>query len=137
MNGATINLKRLDHVNVRVPPRLYERVRRFYCDVIGLRDGWIPGAADGSACWLYLGDQPVLHLIGRGEGADEPKPTGWIDHVAFSCSDEESARARLDALGVSYVHNRFPEAKIAQFLLRDPAGIQVELNFFGEDAAFK
>ena len=136
--AAAIRLNNLNHINIAPPPELVEVTRRFYVDVIGLREGPLPGKADFPAYWLYLGDQPVIHLIGRPRHppAAEPRPrdTGWIDHVAFSCSDHRAARARLDELGVHYEFKAFPQAGIVQCLLHDPVGIKIELNFMDEHA---
>ena len=135
MSGV-INLKQLNHYNISVPGELLEKVRRFYIDIIGLKEGWAPGPAKFPIRWLYLGDQPVLHLNGlpddQASSDIEPRSTGWLDHVAFSCSDHKSAKAHLDALHVPYVHNEFPSFGIVQLMLRDPVGIQIELNFAGE-----
>ena len=135
MSGV-INLKQLNHYNISVPGELLEKVRRFYIDIIGLKEGWAPGPAKFPIRWLYLGDQPVLHLNGlpndQASSDIEPRSTGWLDHVAFSCSDHKSAKAHLDALHVPYVHNEFPSFGIVQLMLHDPVGIQIELNFAGE-----
>ena len=135
MSGV-INLKQLNHYNIRVPAELLEKTRAFYTDVIGLKEGWAPGPAKFPIRWLYLGDQPVLHLNGLPDDQSmsglAPKSTGWLDHIAFSCSDHKSAKAHLDALHVPYVHNEFPSFGIVQLMLRDPVGIQIELNFAGE-----
>ena len=134
MSGV-INLKQLNHYNIRVPEELLEKTRAFYTDVIGLKEGWAPGPAKFPIRGLYLGDQPV-HLNGlpddQASSDIEPRSTGWLDHVAFSCSDHKSAKAHLDALHVPYVHNEFPSFGIVQLMLRDPVGIQIELNFAGE-----
>jgi catechol 2,3-dioxygenase-like lactoylglutathione lyase family enzyme len=137
MAGA-IKLNNLNHINIGAPPELVEDTRRFYVDVIGLRAGPLPGRADFPVYWLYLGDQPVIHLIGRPLDPPVPNPrprdTGWIDHIAFSCTDHRAARARLDEIGVPYQFNSFPQAGIVQFLVHDPVGIKIELNFMGEEA---
>lgn len=131
-----IHLNNLNHFNIGCPPQLVEEVRRFYVDVIGLREGPLPGKSDFPAHWFYLGDQPVVHLVGRpiDPPVENPQPrdTGWMDHVAFSCSDHRAARSRLDDLKVPYEFNAFPQAGIVQFIVRDPVGIRIELNFMGE-----
>jgi len=133
---GVINLKQLNHYNIRVPPELLEKTRTFYTEVIGLKEGWAPGPMAFKVHWLYLGDQPVLHLNGHSDlqlSSDlAPRATGWLDHIAFSCSDHKSAKARLDEFGVPYVCNEFPHFGIVQLMLRDPVGIQIELNFTGE-----
>lgn len=132
--SGTFTVKLLHHYNIRAPAALVERVRAFYVDVIGLRNGPVPPMAT-RAYWLYIGDQPVIHLntLPDDQTASlDTKPTGWIDHIAFTCSDHSAARARLDAAGVPYSFNAFPAANAVQIFLHDPTGIKLELNFFGE-----
>ncbi len=135
--SASIKLKQLNHYNIRVSGPLFDEVRDFYVNVIGLTEGWAPGPFEFPVVWLYLGDQPVLHLNDRPFDTSTPPPesrsTGWLDHIAFTCSDSASAMVRLDQLNIPYVHNVFEKFGIVQFLLRDPVGIQIELNFSGED----
>jgi len=53
-------LKQLDHVNIRTN-NLAEMVR-WYSEVLGLHSGPRPDFPFGGA-WMYLGDQPVVHLV--------------------------------------------------------------------------
>lgn len=133
---TAIHVRQLHHFNFHAPPELIERLRDFYVDVIGLRAGPMPGQPPFPAYWLYLGDVPVVHLNGgplEKPAADAtPRDTGWVDHIAFTCEDHAGARAHLDALGVDYVSNEIPAIGLRQLFVTDPAGLRIELNFFGE-----
>lgn len=121
----------LHHVNLRVRPEDIRKLRDFYCDVVGLMEGWRPPFTS-SGYWLYAGDTPVVHLVEKGQrewndGGDNGKAV--IDHVAFRCTDSESMAARLRELGIRYAVSEVPELGDLQFLFRDPLGNGVELSF--------
>jgi catechol 2,3-dioxygenase-like lactoylglutathione lyase family enzyme len=121
----------LHHVNLRVRPEHIRKLRDFYCDVIGLTEGWRP-PFKSSGYWLYAGDSPVVHLVQKGPdeprgGVDYGKPA--IDHVAFRCSDSDAMAARLREHGIAYAISEVPELGDLQFLVHDPLGNGVELSF--------
>lgn len=120
----------LGHINLCASAETIERLRRFYVDVIGLREGPRPVFRSGSSgYWLYAGAAAVMHLlIARGGGASTQSP-GVFNHFAFDCDDLESTRARLDAAGIEYGTDIVDELHQVQLFLTDPAGIGVELTF--------
>ena len=121
----------LDHINFRAPEAMIEQLRAFYRDLIGLSDGPRP-AFRSRGYWLYAGGRDVLHLtITADEGGAPVRParTGWLDHIAWACTDADAVRARLDAAAVSYEVDEVPGSGQLQIFLTDPAGIGVELNF--------
>ena len=119
----------LHHVNLRVRPEDIRKLRDFYCDVVGLTEGWRP-PFKSLGYWLYAGVAPVVHLVEKGRdelNADYGKSV--IDHVAFRCSDSEGMAARLREHGIHYAISEVPELGDLQFLFRDPVGNGVELSF--------
>ena len=66
--------------------------RRFYAEVLGLVDGERP-PFDVPGAWLYQGDRPIVHLVGR-ESGDAGGSTGPFDHLAFRASDLAGTVAR-------------------------------------------
>lgn len=120
----------IDHVNLSAPAELLERVRHFYVDTIGLREGPRPTFRSGSrGYWLYAGTEPVMHLSSCGEGEASARTTGWFNHIAFACVDLPATRARLDAAGIPYRIDVVDMPPQVQLFLTDPAGVGVELNF--------
>ena len=125
-----MGVRGIDHVNLRAPAELIERLRRFYIDVIGLHEGPRPTPRSGvHGHWLYAGDQALVHLAIAADGDGQPQRTGWLSHVALACDDLESMRARLDTAVVAYRMEIVDSPSQVQLFLTDPAGVGVELNF--------
>jgi|SRR5579871_2004847 len=117
-------LSRLDHVTILCSD--LERSRAFYRDALGLTDGDRP-PFDFPGAWLYVGERPVIHLVG-GRNRGEMTKGGAVDHVAFAAQDAASLRARLDRLGIAFEERRVPGRPIVQLFLHDPDGVAIELN---------
>src|SRR3954469_17261607 len=93
---ARMTIEGMNHFNVLTDD--VAATRRFYCDILGLREGERPPFAfDG--LWLYVGDRPILHISAAPLPA---KRAGVIDHIAFTASDLPGTAARLDAHGIKY-----------------------------------
>ena len=126
-----MGVESFNHFNIRAPRHLLEAVRAFYESALGLEVGARP-AISTQGYWLYLGEQPVLHLMEWTDLPDHP-PTerGYLDHVAFSCSDLPGFIAKLDELGVECSRRdfEFQGSPVTQLNLTDPVGNGVELNF--------
>ncbi|HEY1561484.1 MAG TPA: VOC family protein [Caulobacteraceae bacterium] len=120
-------LLRLDHVNIRCAD--LDRSRAFYADALGLKEGARP-AVGIPGSWLYLGDDPVVHLVdAKAMIVLETGSTGAFDHVAFQAEDFEATRDRLERAGVPFQANVFPDFGLKQLFFLDPDGVKVELNF--------
>src|ERR1700710_1642759 len=123
----------LNHYTIR--PRDLEATKDFYADVIGLKVGDRPPLAF-PGYWLYAGDTPVVHLIGRQEGempiVDNTAPgirATRLDHVAFSAEGLADMRRRLASNGRKFEERVLPRLNMTQLFTLDPDGIDVELNF--------
>ena len=123
----------LEHFTVRCTS--LERTRDFYSEIVGLRVGPRP-EFDFAGYWLYLGDQPVVHLVlederedGCSQGAGQN--TGALDHIAFRAQDLEGTRALLRAKGLDFKEAPVPGRPLHQVFVRDPDGVLIELNFRG------
>ena len=107
-----------------------ERTRNFYCDMLGLTDGFRPQMAFPGH-WLYCGGVAVVHLMKR-EPVDRPKATtGRLDHIAFKSIDPDSTLGRFRAHGIPFEENKVWEIGLLQVFVQDPDGLQIELNFHG------
>jgi catechol 2,3-dioxygenase-like lactoylglutathione lyase family enzyme len=120
-----MTIRAIDHVNIGTS-RL-EETRVFFRDVLGLADGWRPGFPFGGA-WLYAGDTAVVHLVDLRD-PKAPSEVAALDHFAFRVDDLDEMIRRLDAAGVAYRGVTVPGTAIRQVFLRDPNGVNIELNF--------
>jgi catechol 2,3-dioxygenase-like lactoylglutathione lyase family enzyme len=120
-------LRGLDHVNVRCSD--LARSRAFYGDALGLRDGERPSVNTPGA-WMYLGDQPIVHLGSGGEAGERTGSSGF-DHIAFNAEDLPGVRERLQRLEVPFRETGIPSMNLTQLFLLDPDGVKIEINFRG------
>lgn len=121
----------LNHYTIRTAD--LERTKDFYVDVLGLEIGYRP-PLPFPGYWLYVGDNPTVHLIGprANEGHPQPRqagPTGLLDHIAFSCTGLAEMKQRLAQRGIRYEERVVPRDRQTQLFLTDPDGVAVELNY--------
>ncbi len=70
-----MQIKRINHVQISVPANSEDDVRRFYCDVLGLREVPKPEALQQrGGLWLEVSDDQLLHF-GTEDVADRAAPT--------------------------------------------------------------
>ena len=121
-----MSISGIDHVNIRAPAADIARLKQFYCDVIGLSDGWRP-KFESRGHWLYADDHPLLHLVEAETGPGGGVMAG-VDHVSFRSDDLDSFIERLRQCGIEYRLSRVPTLGHRQLLIRDPLGIGVEIT---------
>ena len=133
-----MTIGRLDHYSIRTTK--LDETRRFYSEVVGLRDGYRPNF-DFPGAWLYIGEQAVVHIVGidkdnpqalldyLGKEAVDSDNTGSIDHVAFVATDFDGTAQRMRKMGVPYRERGLPSFNLRQMFLEDPNGVTIELNF--------
>ena len=119
-----MTVQSIHHANIRARPDDIARLKQFYCEVLGLRQGYRPPFASRGH-WLYAADQPVLHLV---EGDETRAGSGALDHISFCCSELDSVVVRLKELGISYHITQVPVLGHTQLFFRDPLGLGVELS---------
>jgi len=118
-------IRGIDHINIGT--HRLDETRAFFRDVLGLTEGWRPNFQFGGA-WLYAGEGAVVHLVDLAD-PKRPSDEAALDHFAFRIDDFEDAKRRLDAAGVRYRVTAAPGAPIHQIFLRDPNGVNIELNY--------
>ncbi len=111
---------RLEHLNTRSAD--VEKTRAFYEQFLGLTPGPRP-AFVSKGYWMYLGDQPILHLVQRPPGEAAKPDSGNVDHLAFHATDRDALRALLVTSGVTYRESG------TQLFIHDPDGLKIEINF--------
>jgi len=118
----------INHIQLVAEKDLVTQLRDFYCDVVGLSEGFRP-AFERFGFWLYIGDKDVIHLITPKEGDGRSPQKSSFDHVAFKAGDYQGILKKLKSLNVLFEEKSIPGMTAHQIFLRDPAGNRVELNF--------
>jgi catechol-2,3-dioxygenase len=123
-----------NHFNLRADKQLTAALREFYIEFMGLYEGWRP-SFDFPGHWLYLGEQPILHLVEDNTMFHATESDRKIlDHVAFMCEGLSAFERALDSRRIQYRRSTVPGTRQVQLILSDPAGNGVELIFSSSDA---
>lgn len=109
-----------------------EETRRFYTDILGLKEGYRPDMGF-PGIWFYVGEQWVLHVV-AGRKMPSP-PAGVIDHMAFSATGLGATLEKLKENGIAYRLSRQVGTRVWQIFFDDPNGAKVELDFDPEEVA--
>ena len=123
----------IDHYNIRLRPSDLQAMRDFYVHAIGLSEGPRPNFAF-PGYWLYGGaEAAILHLAATLPESAGPisqdKPTGQFDHISLKATGLESAKDRLQRLGIAFEARPVVGWRLMQIFLTDPAGLKIELTF--------
>ena len=118
----------INHIQLVAEKELVLKLRDFYCDVVGLTEGFRP-AFERFGFWLYIGDKDVIHLITPKDGDGRSLQKSSFDHVAFKTDGYQGVLKKLKSLNISFEKKPIPGMAGHQIFLRDPAGNRVELNF--------
>ena len=120
----------INHIQLVAEKELVLKLRDFYCDVVGLTEGFRP-VFERFGFWLYIGNKDVLHIITPKEGDGRSLQKSSFDHVAFKTTNYQDVLKKLKLLNISFEEKPIPGMTAHQIFLRDPAGNRVELNFDG------
>ncbi len=137
---ADMKVELLDHVNIRTPD--IQKTAQFYADVLGLKIRPPMGRGDAkTAAWMHDDqDRAVIHIGGPeshypddvpGEAPVIAEPGILrVHHIAFRCSGYRACADKVRALNVPCIANDVPEVGLRQLFIKDPNGVNLELNFF-------
>jgi len=113
-----LEVTQIDHVSVLITD--LDRSRRFYGEVLGLREIAKPKTFDFSVLWFDLGTQQ-LHLLLK------PQPdTVSPRHFALGVKDCQSARAHFQRLGIP-TDETTPIPHCDRFFVWDPDRNRIEV----------
>ncbi len=121
---------KLDHINISSPYELLVEVREFYCDILGLVEGYRP-EFEKRGFWLYANDQALIHLF-ESASHTSTENFGYLDHVAFSHTGINDFIKGLQSSEVAFRTSYISDLDLTQVFLYDPAGVKLEVNFYGE-----
>lgn len=137
-------LSHLEHFLIQAED--LDGTKDWYVDVLGMREGDHPDFKF-PVYWLYVGDEPVLHLTTGGKDVSDNRKkylgqqseathgSGVVDHVAFRATGLRDMMAHLDDRGIDYTKRQVDDQGLFQLFLIDPNGVKVELNFANAEAA--
>ena len=136
-------LTNLEHYLLQV--RDMDETIEWYERVLGMRSGPHPDFKFPAA-WLYVGDQPVLHVAEGGAKVSENRlrylgqqstalaGSGVVDHVAFHASKPREMIEHFEAEGIEFTRRQVDDQGQLQLFLIDPNGVKVEVNFSADEA---
>jgi catechol 2,3-dioxygenase-like lactoylglutathione lyase family enzyme len=114
----SLPILKIDHCSVIITD--VERSRRFYCDLLGLREINKPRTFDFVVVWFDLGDQH-LHLLLK----DKPD-TISARHFALRVADAVQAREYFRAQHIA-IQETTPIPGADRFFIADPDGNRIEI----------
>jgi catechol 2,3-dioxygenase-like lactoylglutathione lyase family enzyme len=115
---SSLGVTQIDHVSVIITD--IERSRRFYRDVLGLREIAKPRTFDFRVLWFDLGHQQ-LHLLHKPQ-ADTVSPR----HFALRVADAQRARSYLQGHGIA-IQETTPIPHCDRFFIHDPDENRIEV----------
>lgn len=129
-------IKRVDHLNVQVPPEREEEGLRFYGELLGLKRLRKPDSLGPRGGHFCLSEEPwyELHLgVARDTSvADIDIKNQLRNHLAFQVEDLSDARRRFEEAGVEIIeagaaYSKERDFHQDRFFVRDPGGNLLEI----------
>lgn len=117
-----INIKRVDHIYVSVPPDKIHEANDFYTRIMGFEPMRRPDCFDTTGYWYRIGD--IEFHIGIEKTVTRSKK-----HFALEVTDLKEARAHLEANGVQIEDPEIIPGR-QRFMFYDPYGNLMELLEF-------
>lgn len=115
---SQLRVTQIDHVSVLITD--VERSRRFYRDVLGLKEIAKPRTFDFSVLWFDLGNQQLHLLLKDRPDALSPR------HFALRVADAETARAYFRRHDIA-AQETTPIPGADRFFIADPDSNRIEI----------
>jgi catechol 2,3-dioxygenase-like lactoylglutathione lyase family enzyme len=111
-------IQQLDHCSVLITD--VERSRRFYRDVLGLKEVPKPRTFDFVVLWFDLGEDMLHLLLSKQPDSISPR------HFALRVNDAAQARIYFHEHGIA-THETTPIPGADRFFIADPDGNRIEI----------
>ena len=119
--GVTDMIKGLDHIQLALPAGAEDKMRVFYCDLLGMAEMEKPDALQGRGGFWTIAGTMQIHF-----GVDPDFRAAGKAHPAFRAADLDLLAKELEAAGYS-VDWDTSLPHIRRFFTADPVGNRVEL----------
>jgi catechol 2,3-dioxygenase-like lactoylglutathione lyase family enzyme len=111
----------IDHVQVAGPPGCEPEARRYYVELLGLKELSRPASLQHmGGCWFQCADGMQLHV-----GVQDPFIPARKAHPAFAIQRFDELRARMIDAGVEVIDDS-AIAGVRRFFSYDPWGNRLE-----------
>jgi len=122
-------LEQIQHVSLPIPPdnRALQEGRRFYGEIMGLRELERPPSLPNAGLWFAIGDQE-LHLFGEPGGVAVNGESRR--HPCFRVDDVAGLRRHLDENGIRTLDDDGEIPGRPRFFAVDPFGNTLEFVHF-------
>ena len=127
-----MKLAALDHVNVRT--RNLDKMIDWYSRILGMTKGERPGFSLPGA-WMYVGDKPVVHLVGVDRALPAHQDDLRLEHFALSANGLGDFLTHIKAEHIDYKLAKVPDFPIVQVNIWDPDGNHIHIDFNEDEAA--
>lgn len=127
----TVTIKQLDHVNVRTAD--LNGMIKWYGEMLGMHPGDRPDFPFPGA-WLYVGDHPVIHLVGVDAVPGSDPADLKLEHFALSATGIAGLLESAKAADARYDVRKVPGFPIVQVNLWDPDGNHIHIDFDAAEA---
>lgn len=136
-------IKRIDHLNVQVPPEKEDEAKHFYGDILGLKRLKKPDSLGPAGQHFMISEDPYYELhLGVARGANGQSNKSMRNHLGFQVDDLAEARKHFAAANVAVedAEPAYSEERgfyQERFFVRDPGGNRLEIMEVRRDYAEK
>src|SRR5882724_9642546 len=119
----SIDIIKVNHINVTVPAALESAAKQFYGEVLGRKEIQKPeGARQNMGAWFELGSLQ-LHLPVEDDVANEKSDR----HVCYQVADVAAADLHFRNAGIEIIADGRPVRGQSRFFVRDPGGNLIDI----------
>ncbi len=127
-------LRRVDHLNVQVPPEKEDEAIHFYEEKLGLKRLKKPDSLGPAGAHFCISEDPwyELHLGVARDTTMADVNKNLRNHLGFQVDDLETARKDFEAAGIEIddataAYSESRDFHQERFFIRDPGGNRLEI----------
>ena len=127
-------LRRVDHLNVQVPPEKEDEAIHFYEEILGLKRLKKPDSLGPAGAHFCISEDPwyELHVGVARDTTIADVNKNLRNHLGFQVDDLETARKDFEAAGIEIddataAYSESRDFHQERFFIRDPGGNRLEI----------